>query len=149
MKFHYLGEMPPEVRPAIEKQLEPLAVLLPGWVQKVNVFWCADPDNEDYQAGAAIWANASYDYRVLSLTFTPLWLESNTEARRDMTIHDVLHAITSVLADYARAEIQRLLPADEAPKYKSAILDELTTRHESMTQDLAFVVGKLLDKSNS
>ena len=110
MKFHYLGEMPSEVKPAIQKQLEPLAVLLPGWVQKVNVFWCDDPTDENYRDGAAISANCAYDYRVLTLTFTPLWLGETDEVRREMTIHDVLHAITQDLAFLISHLLERAQP---------------------------------------
>jgi len=61
-----------------------------------------------------------------------------------MVIHDLLHSMISILADYAHDEIARLLPEEESPKYRAAVLEELTRRHEAMTQDFARMINERL-----
>ena len=140
-KFVFSNDIPPELDSEIRKYLLPMEWLLPPWCQRCNVGYGEyNADNVD----AAICANVSYRYRTMTLTFFLGWLESDSNRRLDMVVHDLIHSSTCILADYVRDEIKRLLPKDEAPKYHSAILNELEERHESMTQDLAHVITQRL-----
>jgi len=92
----------------------------------------------------SIRANTNYAYRQLALTFYPPFLRGDENARRADCIHDLLHATTCILADYAMSEIRRLVPENDAPKYRAALCEELTERHEAMTCDLTALVERLL-----
>jgi hypothetical protein len=145
-RFDFCKNIPAEVLPALQEHLIPLEWILPPWVQRCFVMWVDDGKNQDLREGAAISASSDYAYRRLELYFFPCWLDAEPARRREMCIHDLLHAATGVLANYAREEIKRLVPEDDAPKYRSALLDELETRHEAMTQDLAFTICKFLSQ---
>ena len=142
--FEYKTDIPAEVLPAIKAALEPLAWLIPPWCQGCYVRYTDDVRDESLKAGAAIEAVCDYTYRRFSLTFFPGFISEPVEARPAMCLHDMLHVMTGILADYAVQEIERLLPAEEAPKYRAAVIQELSVRHEAMTQDLCFVLGKHL-----
>lgn len=144
--FHFDPAMPEVARECIEPVLGPLAWLLPPWCQKCHVFYSDDGRDTNLQNEAAIAANNDYAYRRLSLTFYPCFLTHTPQEQYEMCVHDLLHASTCLLADYAREELERLLPKDEAPKYRAALMEELRQRHEAMTQDLAWVICRKIAK---
>jgi hypothetical protein len=78
-----------------------------------------------------------YEYRKAELTFYPLFLGETEDQRKEHVIHDMLHIFTSVMTDYAYTTIDRLVPEEEAPKFREALLEELRQRNESCVQDLA------------
>lgn len=64
------------------------------------------------------------------------------ELRQELKDYEWL--IPAVLANYAYDTISLLVPADDAPKFRESLLEELRVRHESMVQDLAHcLAGKL------
>jgi len=144
----YEKNMPDEMKAEVSKVLDPMLFLIPGWLQRLRIEWCCDANDEDFQGGASMWVSVSYEYRLATLVVTPLLLEDDAKGRQCQVIHELLHVSTCILADYARDEIQRLLPEDDDPKYHGAIMAELTSRHEAMTQDLAATVQKVLAASN-
>lgn len=143
-RFDYCGDIPSDLKEKLEAILNPLEWLLPPWCYKCGVYWCSDANNKTAQGGAAIAAGTSYEYRHMSITFYPAFFDSTESERRMMTIHDLLHCITAVMADYACEELKRLLPEDDAPNYRGAVLDELERRAESVTQDLARIIHERL-----
>ncbi len=143
-RFEYRGDIPPDIGREIFKVIEPLEWLMPPWCYTCLVGWNSDANDKDAQGGAAVSCSASYEYRHMCLTFYPSFFDARPPERRMMVIHDLLHCVTKVFMDYAREEIERLLPDDEAPKYRGAVLDELTRRHEAMTQDLARLINERL-----
>ena len=143
-KFQFIEEWPSEVKTTVEARLADVQWLLPPWCQKCYVTYCDDGRSQSLQEGASIQANCDYAYRRLTLTFYPCFLGQGVEEQREQCIHDLLHATTGILADYAQEEIKRLIPNDDAPKYRAALLDELQARHEAMTQDLAYIIANCL-----
>jgi hypothetical protein len=143
-RFECDAAIPPEIGRELFAILEPLEWLLPPWCYRCGIYWCSDANNPSAQEGASISASVDYEYRHMSLTFYPGYFDASPTDRRMSVIHDLLHCITSILADYVRDEIKRLIPEDEAPKYRGAVLDELCRRHEAMTQDLARMINERL-----
>jgi hypothetical protein len=137
-KFAFEDSVPPEAFAAISEVILPLEFLLPGWCQKCFVQWDSSVDD------ATIIASTDYAYRRICLTFTPAWLDNTADSRREQCIHDLLHACTAIMADWMRDEIKRAFTESDAPIMRGILLDELATRHESMTQDLAFIIDNLL-----
>ena len=138
-KFVYDPAIPSTVKRELVKELKPFEWLVPGWCQEVGVTWNPQgpPD------GTIITCASMYEYRKVQLTFYPLFL-SEIGDRREHVIHDLLHAFVSVLCDFAFDTIDRLVPHEEAPKFREALLEELRVRNESCVQDLAHcLAGKL------
>lgn len=135
-RFKFSENIPAEMLQPIQSILIPLDWILPGWVQQCYIIFPAGGSAEGYTCEM----NCAYEYRYMTMRIYPAWLNLNEEERKETCIHELLHSMTCILANYARDEIERLLPADEAPKYRAAVLKELTMRHESMTQDLAFMI---------
>jgi hypothetical protein len=137
--FSFHSGIPPEVLSAIKEHLLPLERILPKWVQLCTIEW------NDVETEAAITCYTNYCYRRFTLVFAPGWLSGSPERRREMLIHDVLHSYTGILADYSRDELKRAIPKDESGgRYLDSVIDELTARHEAMTQDFTALIVSLL-----
>ena len=133
-KIIFDKEIPESIRAELEKYVLPCEWLIPAWCQKVLIGWSEDSDED----GAAISAYVVYEYRRARFTFYPCFHTQSDQ--QEAVVHEFFHAFVGVLADYARDEIKRLIPEDEAPKYRQSVLDELARRHEAVVQDLAYCV---------
>lgn len=135
MKFHYDSEIPAEILPALQKYLQPLEWLVPIWCARVVIFYSAIPSDE--HEGAAITSSSRYQYRDCALTFYPSFLTEDDERRQLHVIHDLLHAFSSPLADYARTSLEELSSEYESSMFQAHLLRELTQRNEAWVQDMA------------
>lgn len=131
-KFTYAADIPPSIKRELAKAVKPYGWLIPSWCQLVQVNW--HPTGKDT---ILISCAIMYEYRQAELTFYPLFLSEPEDRRKEHVIHDMLHIFMSVVSDYAYATIDRLVPEEEAPKFREALLDELRQRNESCVQDLA------------
>lgn len=131
-KFTYEAGIPATVKRELVKALKPYEWLVPAWCQEVFVSWNPVGGND----GTVITSSSMYEYRRVALTFYPLFL-SEEGNRAEHVIHDLLHAFVSVVSDFAYDTIDRLVPPEEAPKFREALLEELRQRNESCVQDLA------------
>lgn len=138
-KFTYEPGMPATVKREIVKALKPFEWLVPDWCQEVFVLWNEQGGND----GIVISSAVMYEYRQVALTFYPLFL-SEEENKTEHIIHDLLHAFVSILSDYAHRTIEQLVPKEEAPKFREALLEELRMRDESCVQDLAHCITRHL-----
>jgi hypothetical protein len=109
--------------------------LIPPWCLMVVVQW------NDKETQAICRASVDYDYRRYNLTFGPQWLSLDEIERRETLTHELIHAHNLLIAEYARIEIERLLPSDEVPKYRAAILEGLRIRVEQSTCDLTHCIN--------
>lgn len=138
-KFVFDADIPKTVMPELREYLLPCEWLIPSWCQKVRVGWIAQEDEDD----AALSIEVHYAYRWARINVFPCFhLQTD---KREMVIHEILHAFASVLANYARDAIKLLVPEDEAPKFRQSLLDELTNRHEALVQDLTYCIVRKLD----
>lgn len=138
--FIFDPDIPPVVKGEIQRELEKLRWLIPGWCQRVHIAF----DEDGNQRGVLISCSVMYEYRSIRLLFYPAFL-SEGDRKFEHVIHDLLHGFSAVLVDYAETKINLLVPEDEAPKFRAALLDEMRIRHESFVQDLAFALAKKLD----
>jgi hypothetical protein len=138
VKIVYDG-VPPGIKKEIQAELKALQWLIPSWCQYLYINWNPTGSND----GTLIFCNTMYEYRNVRLTFCPLFLEE-TDRRREHVIHDLLHGFAAPLADYAYDTIDRLVTADEAPKFRDSLLEELRVRNESFVQDLAHCLAAKL-----
>jgi len=64
------------------------------------------------------------------------WLCDSAQDQAKELLHELLHIPLSLIADYARDQINILCPTDEAARFNKTMLNTLAERHESATQDL-------------
>jgi len=138
-KFTYDSSIPPSVKKEIAKALKPFEWLVPDWCQEVFVLWNGQGGDD----GTVISSAVMYEYRRVILTFYPLFLNEEG-SKTEHVIHDLLHTFISVISDYAHRTIEQLVPKEEAPKFREALLEELRMRDESCVQDLAHCITRHL-----
>lgn len=126
-------DVPDMARQIIEPLIDRYEALFPTWAQLIYVHYGNAGDGNS----ATIECRCDYSYRFFSMTFDPGFLAQSEEEHRTQIIHEILHASSSVLADWARDAIKRLVPESEAPKFQETLIEELRQRHESFVQDLA------------
>jgi len=136
-KFHFDINIPAEVLPAIKKVLLPLDWMLPGWAQHCFIHYCID-DEDGHTASADV----SYEYRFIHVNLYPQWLTLDEEYRIETLVHELIHSMTMILFSYTEQTVQALTKDQEL--LKEAILEEMKNRHESMTQDLTWVIRGLM-----
>jgi len=131
--------MPIKVKQEITNLLKPYQWLIPGWCQRVHIMY--NPlGNEE---GVLLTCVNRYDYREVIITFFPLFF-TNREDKDEDLLHELLHVFVSVITDYAKDCLNRLVPADEAPKFRETLFEELRIREESFVQDLAHCLAARL-----
>lgn len=134
--FQYDRDFPPEVLAEVQDLIESLAWLLPGWCQRVKVTWYQGGDAEGVQAACGI----NYDYRSIDLDIYPALLSNDADRRREIMTHEMVHGLLNPFFCYARDEIARLIPKDEAPKYHDSLMEALRCKVEAVTQDFAHAI---------
>lgn len=132
VKLEFLG-VPAVARQIIEPLVMRYQVLLPTWAQQIYIGWNGSGDGK----GTTIDCHASYEYRSFTMTFHSGFIVQREDEHKAQIIHEILHASSCVLADWARDTIDLLTPESEAPKFRQSLLEELRHRHESFVQDLA------------
>lgn len=133
-------DVPDMARGIIEPLITRYSVLFPSWAQKIYVHWGDAGDGNN----ATIECRADYSYRFFSMTFDPSFLPQREDEHKAQMIHEILHASSCVLADWARDTVNRLVPEAEAPKFRESLLEELRHRHESFVEDLAIRLAGVL-----
>lgn len=138
-KFIFEPSVPAVAARALKKELKAYEWLVPGWCQRVHVDWASQGSND----GTLITSTTLYEYRAVKLTFFPQFFDE-VGNKQEHVIHDLLHAFAAPLTDYAFDTIDRLVPPEEAPKFREALLEELRVRNESFVQDLAHCLAQKL-----
>ena len=139
-KIEYTNNIQPENRAEIEKYLNRLLWLLPGWLHilRVKLYMAGE------ESGELACIRTMYDYREATLEIYCAWLDESPEDKLKHLTLELLHIHLNLIADYARQKLDELCTAEEAPKFNKALRDELTMRTESATQDLAKVITERL-----
>lgn len=133
-------DVPDLARGIIEPLVTRYSALFPTWAQLIYVHF---GDAGDGKSGT-IECTADYTYRFFSMTFDPSFLAQPEDDHNRQVIHEILHASSCVLADWARDAINLLVPESDAPKFRESLLAELRQRHEAFVQDLALRLMDLL-----
>lgn len=132
VKLEFNG-VPDAARQIIEPLVLRYQVLFPAWAQLIYINWDAAGDGK----GTTIECRANYDYRSFSMTFHSGFIVQREDEHQVQVIHEILHASSAIMADWARDTINLLTPESEAPKFRQSLLEELRQRHEAFVQDLA------------
>ena len=134
-KFDFMGEWPPEARAAVEAALSGLDWLVPDWCSCVALRWSIPEDSE-----ASASTSTNYAYRFATIYCHPPLLSEDPGERRHSMTHELLHVFIGPLAEYAENMVDRLL--DDAPLFRKTVKEEISQRHESGVQDLAFALHR-------
>lgn len=133
-------DVPDLARNIIEPLLSRYSVLFPSWAQLIYVHYADVDDGIDSPIGCT----ANYTYRFFSMTFDPSFLAQPEAEHHLQIIHEILHASSCVLSDWARDTINRLVPESDAPEFRESLIEELRHRHEAFVQDLALKLADML-----
>jgi hypothetical protein len=136
IKIHYYEDVPREVRGAVDPLICEYLCVLPDWVQHLRVYY-------QTEAGSC-YIRVEYRYRELKLTVAPGFLVGDEAFRRNCILHEFAHAYTSPPCDSATASLRHAL-GEDSPAFKIAE-DALDLSSESMTEDLATLFKRLLDR---
>lgn len=129
-KFHFYNDWPDTVLSDVLSCLQPMEWLLPPWCQVCVLFW----DGRNPNAIAT--SRLDFDYRRFNIWFAPQWLQCDEREKKESIIHELVHAHNLTIAEYARVELERLLPQD--PNHRASVLEALKIRVEQSTCDLTF-----------
>lgn len=128
MRISWNANIQPEHRELIGEMIAELEWLIPGWVQEMPInVWSSD-DHDKVMS-----VEPDYAYRFVRLNVFANWLNQNREDQFRQMIHELAHIPIALVADHAEAAFHTLL--DDCP-YRTSLLQELTTRHESATCDI-------------
>lgn len=133
-RIEYLYKMPAEVVKPIKALVDKWCWLTPPWCQDLLIGW----DGEGRDDGRIMECEISYRYRRVKIKFYGGFLDSPPDKREESFIHELCHSFVGVAVEFAEDTISRLIPEDDAPKFRETVLAELAERHESAVQDLAF-----------
>jgi hypothetical protein len=142
MNIEYCPKFPPEIREKVEPILDDISWLVPGWCQRVVVFW--EPVNQDRNSA---FINVNYAYRFVQITICSDFLGQTEQEMRDDLLHELIHGFICPMADYAREIIDLYCPKDESPKTNEMLHRELTRKNEAITQDFTFVLAGKINES--
>lgn len=134
--FHFYEDWPDELLESVLTSLKTVEWLLPPWCISACVFW------DDEEVEGVCHADIDYDYRRYKINFGPKWLTQDTETRREILTHEFIHAHNILISQFAEREIERLIPEDEAPKYRASVLEALSIRVEQATCDLTHCINQ-------
>lgn len=133
-KFRFAPDFPATVLAEVKRHLLPLAGLLPGWCDHVNVCFLHDAPGD---SNCEIICH--YDYRWASLRVCPAWLTEDNAIKRESLAHELLHITLCPLADFARDMVRRLVPEEDAKTFHGLLAESVRERVEMVTQDLAYL----------
>ncbi|MGE0294946.1 MAG: hypothetical protein AB7P97_21580 [Hyphomonadaceae bacterium] len=119
-------------RSEIESSLSKFSWLIPGWLHRLHVNLVLS-DGDGVMASIRV----HYEYREACLDVMPDWLNQPGPERDRQILHELLHLHLALIADFARDTFNTLSSPNDGSKINTFINNELRTRHESATQDLA------------
>lgn len=133
-RVEFLHKMPAEVLDSVQNLVNEWSWLTPPWCQDLYIGW--DAAGRDDQR--AMDCQISYAYRRITIRIYSAFLDEAPQKRQQFFIHELLHGFVGVMAEFVESAIDRLVPDNDAPKFRETLRAELDQRHESVVQDLAY-----------
>lgn len=134
MKIEFDKNFPEMIQDQIEAVLTDKTWILPKWMQRLYVGWCADDENSNATM------QADKDYRFARLTVCGHFLTNSVERQHEIVYHEFIHTHISPLSDYAKEIVEKLCKDNEP--LKDYLDRELVRRNEATTQDIAFAISE-------
>lgn len=135
------GFMPAETRNAFRPILTQYLWLLPSWMRLLHVGYRHAHENGDEQSLASCSVQPEYRQGAI-LVYAP-WMSSNARERRQTVIHEMLHVPLGPMVKEQEEALDRLVPEDEAPKFRDTLKEQWRQRFEGSVQDLTFSISML------
>jgi hypothetical protein len=119
---------------------EPLRILLPRWLQSLQLAKVQQGDNDTIMEVVS-----SHPYRDARINIYDRFFAMKAEEQREVAIHEILHIHHEPVDDYART---RLIEYAKSQNEDLAITfdKEYTDRMEGFVQDLSHLIDGLLPK---
>ncbi len=147
MKRHGKNIISPDVPEEVLKSclhiLLEYEYIIPSWCNGVSVSWNAREDED-----SIAYITTLYEYRRADLVICPLFLNEDEEDKRLRIRHELSHILTAPLVGYCRSTVGILLK-DADPILEKVIREGLREKYESLTEDLANVLGKAEERRES
>lgn len=131
-EIYYKPDFPVLIQPKVAEILENFRWLLPAWLQILTIHFDGDNQNTAF-------ITVNKDYRFANLTICGNWVGETEFCQNDTIIHEFLHLHFSPVKNYALDTLD-ILSEDET--VKRLIKNELISRNEAATQDLAWIINK-------
>lgn len=145
-RIMYRGEIPPELQSTLTTLIERYEMLLPSWVQHLNIAYYNSPPEDSPRAVAQ--TTVDYEYRTVYLDFFPGFFANHDDKRSEFIRHEMIHATWNPLYNYARDTFKKLFESDALKAnlmLKDLILDQLRMHNESATTDMENILGRLVE----
>ncbi|RYX83961.1 hypothetical protein EON83_12550 [bacterium] len=143
-RFIFADDIPDAIAGLIKEPLEKLDWLLPLWCQRCNVDYIDHNEDSDMRNGALASCVCYYEYRVLRLYIYPRFVSQDAARQSEVLTHELIHGHVNQLFNFAHAELNRLVPAEESPAHNGTLIEQLREHCESTTQDLTIAILRLL-----
>lgn len=122
------------IQRVLEPRFDTVRHLFPGWCEKVVVYWDKSGGDE-----VILTCNPKHEYRIMSITVHPLFLEAVHTWREDL-IHEIQHALLRPYVAKVDKIVEKFVKDDLMTEY---INDELAEAEEAVCEDLTIFAKKL------
>lgn len=143
-RVEYMYKTPPEVATVISALVEKWSWFTPPWCQDLYIGWDGGGRDDCRLMDCSI----SYRYRTVTIRIYGAFLDTTPQKREESFVHELCHSFVGVAMEFAEEMIDRLIPQNEAPKFKETARNELDARHEAAVQDLAFRIYQRFSNPN-
>lgn len=134
MTIEYDGSVTDSIKRVVRPRLDAVLHLLPGWCDKVSVYW----ETSDKDGNTMATCEPMYDYRTVGLTLYPLFIEC--DKWRDVLIHEIQHAILRPYISKVDRIVEKLVKDELMTDWLNS---ELADAEEAVCEDLTIFARKL------
>jgi hypothetical protein len=138
-RVSYRGEWPEDARAAVERALDGLECLLPGWCRDLELHFRQCDSAEETAC-----TSTAYNYREASIYVRPRWLVEPPERRREILTHELVHVLVAPLAILIDQLNDEFVCRDDAPKTHGFVGARINEAHEAVTCDVAAAITRAL-----
>lgn len=137
-------EIPAELQDGIVRQVEENVDILPAWCLSLYVLW-----DTEQEPGCAAAVEPNLAYRRAALRIGPKWPQNTDPYRREIIVHEFLHAHDWPLVKLLHDMADMLEKNYDAPVLAARLRDEIATAREQATTDLTELVVRLLKRGDN
>ena len=129
----YNESVQPEHQLEIDKYVQKVKWLIPGWCRKVKI------GVEDAPKTAVLAEVTTIpDYRYADVVIFTNWFNRKDSVKIQSIIHEFIHINTSPVSQFATEGLERF--EDDNEMVVAVVVDELNSKDEQATEDLAMAI---------
>lgn len=139
LKYVYDANIQPDQRAEIERCINKLSWLIPGWCARL-VVRLVDESGEGSLASITV----DYAYRSATLEIYSKWLTYSADDRLQTILHEILHIHINIIHNYVIDRSIEVFAGQDAPQLHQMLLNGLRERTEMVTEDLSNNISEYL-----